>query len=116
MDNGTISMDMAATAVILVAGNQVTIYEGGKVIQNFTLPEGEEYTWNTSNGGVYISGGIGRGVGDGKLNGRSQAERETELNKSINIARNDSRVQDLLESKGLVERRRRGMGNIVLLK
>ncbi|RLI76793.1 transcriptional regulator, partial [Archaeoglobales archaeon] len=27
-----------------------------------------------------------------------------------------SRTLDLLESKGLVERRRRGMGNIVLLK
>ncbi|MCD6411533.1 MAG: MarR family transcriptional regulator [Thermoplasmata archaeon] len=27
-----------------------------------------------------------------------------------------SRALDLLESKGLVERRRRGMGNIVLLK
>lgn len=32
-------------------GNQVTIYEGGKMIQNFTLPEDGEYTWNTSNGG-----------------------------------------------------------------
>ncbi|CAG0998810.1 hypothetical protein FLAV_02797 [Flavobacteriales bacterium] len=42
------------------------------MIQNFTLPEDGEYTWNTSNGGVYISGGIGRGVGDGKLNGSGE--------------------------------------------
>ena len=79
-------------------GNQVTIYEGGKMIQNFTLPEDGEYTWNTSNGGVYISGG-GIGKGNGTLIRGSQAEHEAELNESINIAKNDSRVKELIAGK-----------------
>lgn len=72
-------------------GNQVTIYEDGRAIQNFTLPDGEEYTWKTSGGEIHIGNGTGmRG---------NQAEREAELNKSINIARNDSRVQELIAGK-----------------
>lgn len=47
---------------------------------------------------------------DGIIN-QSEMTEKTELSKS-----NVSRGLDLLESKGLVERRRRGMGNIVLLK
>jgi uncharacterized membrane protein len=47
---------------------------------------------------------------DGIVNQSGLIEK-TELSKS-----NVSRALDLLESKGLVERRRRGMGNIVLLK
>jgi uncharacterized membrane protein len=47
---------------------------------------------------------------DGIVN-QSELTEKTELSKS-----NVSRALDLLESKGLVERRRRGMGNIVLLK
>lgn len=47
---------------------------------------------------------------DGLVN-QSELTEKTELSKS-----NISRSLDLLESKGLVERRRRGMGNIVLLK
>lgn len=42
---------------------------------------------------------------------QSELIEKTELSKS-----NVSRALDLLESKNLVERRRRGMGNIVLLK
>lgn len=47
---------------------------------------------------------------DGIVN-QSELTEKTELSKS-----NVSRALDLLESKGLVERRRRGMGNIVMLK
>ena len=47
---------------------------------------------------------------DGIIN-QSELVEKTGISKS-----NVSRVLDLLESKGLVERRRRGMGNIVLLK
>lgn len=42
---------------------------------------------------------------------QSEIVGKTELSKS-----NVSRALDLLESKGLVERKRRGMGNIILLK
>lgn len=47
---------------------------------------------------------------DGIIN-QSELAGKTGLSKS-NVSRN----LDLLESKGLVERRRRGMGNIILLK
>ncbi len=47
---------------------------------------------------------------DGIAN-QSELTEKTELSKS-----NVSRALDLLESKGLVERKRRGMGNIILLK
>jgi uncharacterized membrane protein len=47
---------------------------------------------------------------DGLIN-QSEIAEKTGLSKS-----NVSRSLDLLESKGLVERKRRGMGNIVLLK
>jgi uncharacterized membrane protein len=47
---------------------------------------------------------------DGLVN-QSELAEKTGLSKS-----NVSRSLDLLESKGLVERKRRGMGNIVLLK
>ncbi len=47
---------------------------------------------------------------DGIVN-QSDLTEKTEISKS-----NVSRALDLLESKGLVERKRRGMGNIVLLK
>ena len=42
---------------------------------------------------------------------QSEIVKKTELPKS-----NVSRALDLLESRGMVERRRRGMGNIILLK
>lgn len=77
----------------VLTGNQVTIYEDGGMIQNFTLPEGQEYTWETSSGGISI----------GKITSeeiqRKQAEHETELNKLLNIAKNDSRVQELIAGK-----------------
>ena len=42
---------------------------------------------------------------------------QSELTEITGLSKSDiSRTLDLLESKGLVERRRRGMGNIVLLK
>ena len=47
---------------------------------------------------------------DGIIN-QSELVEKTGISKS-----NVSRALDLLESKGLVERRRRGMGNVVLLK
>ncbi len=71
----------------------VVIDQDGKVVRVFTLPEGEEYTWETSSGGISI----------GKITSeeiqRKQAEHETELNKLLNIAKNDSRVQELIAGK-----------------
>ena len=46
---------------------------------------------------------------DGIIN-QSELVEKTEISKS-----SISRILDLLESKGLVEKRRRGMGNIILL-
>ncbi len=50
-------------------------------------------------------------IESGGIINQSELVEKTGISKS-----NVSRVLDLLESKGLVERRRRGMGNIVLLK
>ena len=39
---------------IVGTGDQVTVYEDGKVIDNFTLAEGEEYIWETSDYATHI--------------------------------------------------------------
>ena len=77
----------------VVMTDQVTISEDGKVVQNFTLPEGEEYTWETSEGGIH------RFTMTGEETEKRQAELEAELNKCLEIAKRDSRVQELLEGK-----------------
>ena len=78
----------------VVITDQVTICEDGKtVVQNFTLPEGEEYTWETSEGGIH------RFTMTGEETEERQAELEAELNKCLEIAKRDSRVQELLEGK-----------------
>ncbi len=74
-------------------GDQVTVYEDGKVIDNFTLPEGEEYTWETSDYGIHI------GTMTEEEMEKRQAEHEAELNKWLEIAKKDSRVQELIEDK-----------------
>ena len=78
----------------VVITDQVTICEDGKtVVQNFTLPEGEEYTWETSEGGIHIF------TTTEEETEKRQAELEAELNKCLEIAKRDSRVQELLEGK-----------------
>ncbi len=71
----------------------VVIDQDGKVVQVFTLPEGEEYNWETSSGGIRI----------GKMTSeeiqRKQAEHETTLNKWFEIAKKDSRVQEITTGK-----------------
>jgi len=84
---------MRKTVSIVGTGDQVIVYEDGKVIENFTLPEGEEYTWETSDYGIHIST-----MTEEEMDKR-QAEHEAELNKWLEIAKNDSRVRELIEDR-----------------
>ncbi|MCD6457124.1 MAG: hypothetical protein J7K81_10130 [Methanophagales archaeon] len=84
---------MRKTVSVVGIGDQVTVYEDGKVIDNFTLPEGGNYTWETSDYGIHI------GTMTEEEMEKRQAEHEAELNKWLDIAKNDSRVQELIEDK-----------------
>ena len=77
----------------VIITSQVTISEDGKVVQNFTLPEGENYTWETSDYGIHIFT-----MTDEEMEKR-QAELEAEMNRLLEIAKKDSRVQELIEGK-----------------
>ncbi|MGB2728913.1 MAG: hypothetical protein WBD09_10655 [Halobacteriota archaeon] len=92
---GAVFQGKAKVFGAMVITDQVTISEDGKVIQNFTLPEGEweEYTWETSDGAIHIFK-----MTEEEMEKR-QAELEAELNKWLEIAKNDGRVQELIEGK-----------------
>ena len=77
---------------VLVVGNQVTLYEDGKAIDNFTLPEGEEYTWENVDYAIHV----GPVTEEEK---RQAEESEAEMNRSLEIAKRDGRVQELIEGK-----------------
>jgi hypothetical protein len=92
---GAVFQEKAKVFRAMVITDQVTICEDGKtVLQNFTLPEGEGYTWETSEGGIHIF------TMTEEETEKRQAEFEAELNKCLEIAKGDSRVQELLEGKG----------------
>ena len=78
--------------VIVVGNHQVIVYEDGKVIDNFTLPEGEEYTRENVDYVIHV----GPVTEEEK---RQAEEREAEVNRSLEIAKRDSRVQELIEGK-----------------
>jgi len=74
--------------------NVITIREDGKVVKEFTLPESsEDYTIETSDGKIVI----------GKMTKeemeKHQAEAEAEKNEFLEIAKKDSRVQELISGK-----------------
>ncbi|MBC8521706.1 MAG: hypothetical protein H8D26_06935, partial [Methanomicrobia archaeon] len=83
---GEVFQEIGKAVGVVAIGNQVTVYEDGKVIENFTLPEGGEYTWETSDYGIHI------GTMTEEEMEKRQAEHEAELNKWLEIAKNDSRV------------------------
>lgn len=88
---GTPKSIMAEGTINADGSTQVTIYEDGKVIKSFTLPEGEEYTLQTPGGGE-----IHMGSKPTEEMKEEQAKHETEMDKAIEIAKKDSRVQELI--------------------
>jgi uncharacterized protein YggL (DUF469 family) len=90
---GEVFQEIGKSVGVVAIGNQVTVYEDGKVIENFTLAEGESYTWETSDYGIHI------GTMTEEEMEKMQAEHEAELNKWLEIAKNDSRVQELIEDR-----------------
>jgi len=90
---GALFQEKAKEFRAMVISDQVTIYEDGKVVQNFTLPEGENYTWETSDGAIHVFT-----MTEEEME-KKQAEAEAEMNRFLEIAKKDSRVQELLEGK-----------------
>jgi hypothetical protein len=82
----------AFSAHVDQSGN-VIIEQDGKVVQNFTLPEGENYTWKASSGGIQIHKMTKEEIE------KEQTQHETELNKLLEIARKDRQVQELIDGK-----------------
>jgi uncharacterized protein YggL (DUF469 family) len=90
---GEAFQEIGKSVGVVAIGNQVTVYEDGKVIDNFTLPEGESYTWETSDYGIHV------GTMTEEEMEKIQTEHEAEFNKWLEIAKKDSRVQELIEDK-----------------
>ena len=93
LGGGEVFQRIGKAVSVVGIGDQVTVYEDGKVIENFTLPEGEEYTWETSDYGIHI------GPMTEEEMEKRQAEAEAQKNRFLEIAKKDSRVQELLEGK-----------------
>ncbi len=74
-------------------GGNVIIDQDGKVVQNFTLPEGENYTWETSNGRIQIHKMTKEEIE------KEQTQHETELNRLLEIAKKERQVQELIEGQ-----------------
>lgn len=81
----------------VMMGNQVTISEDGKVVKEFTLSdeEGYNYTWEISGHKLVI-----HKITKEEME-KKQAEHEAKMNKWLEIANNDSRVQELTNGKGI---------------
>lgn len=74
----------------------VVIDRDGKVVQTFVMPdvpEGETRTWDTSGGRITVHNMTKKEIEE------AQAKHETELNKLLEIAKKDNRVQELIAGK-----------------
>ena len=88
-------LKFAGKQVSAVAVNdQLKIYEDGKLVKEITLPEGE-YTVETSGHKIVF-----RKMTKEEIE-KAQAEHEKEMEKWIEIANKDSRVQELTNGKGI---------------
>jgi len=91
-------LKFAGKQVSAVAMNdQLKIYEDGKLVKEITLPEGE-YTIETSGHKIVF-----RKMTPEEIE-KAQAEHEKEMEKWIEIANKDSRIQELTNGKGIQSR------------
>ncbi|MCK4398292.1 MAG: hypothetical protein KAV25_04800 [Methanophagales archaeon] len=74
---GELFRGIGKTVSVVATGDQVTIYAEGKVVHNFTLPEGEEFAWGISDGAIRVFSMTE------EEKERRQAEHEAELNSSL---------------------------------
>ena len=74
--------------------NQLKIYEDGKLVKEITMPKGE-YTIETSEHKIVF-----RKMTKEEIE-KAQAEHEKEMNKWLEIANKDSRIQELTNGKGI---------------
>ena len=88
-------LKFAGKQVSAVAVNdQLKIYEDGKLVKEITLPEGE-YTIETSGHKIVF-----RKMSKEEV-GKARAEHEKEMEKWIETANKDSRIQELTNGKGI---------------
>ena len=81
------------SSVKITGDGTVTVYRVGKAVQNFTLPEGEEYSIETPSGRIHIGRMTKEEVE------KAQAEDEVEMNELLEIAKEDSKIQELVDGK-----------------
>ena len=88
-------LKFAGKEVSAVAMNdQLKIYEDGKLVKEVTLPEGE-YTIETSGHKIVFQKMTKEEIE------KAQAEHEKEMEKWIEIANKDSRIQELTNGEGI---------------
>ena len=75
--------------------DEVTIREDGKVVKGFLLEDSGNYTIETSDGKIVIA--IWKMTKEEMK--KHQAEAEAEKNEFLEIAKKDSRVQELIDGK-----------------
>ncbi len=79
---------------VVAMGEQIKIYEGGKLVKEITMPEGE-HSIETS--GYKI---VFRKMTSEEIE-KAQAEHEKEISKWLEIVNKDSRIQELTGGKGI---------------
>ena len=79
---------------VVTINNQLKIYEDGKLVKEITLPKGE-YTIETSGYKIVFHKMTPKEIE------KAQIEHERELNKWLEIANKDSRIQELTNGKGI---------------
>ena len=76
-------------------GDEVALYEDGKLIESFALSESETYIWESSDHKLVM----------GKMTAEEmeqmQADHEAEMNNWLEIVNEDSRIQELTNGEGI---------------
>lgn len=79
---------------VVAMGGQLKIYENGKLVKEITIPEGE-YTVETSEYKIVFFKMTPKEIEE------AQKEHEKKVNRWLEIANKDSRVQELTNGKGI---------------
>ena len=96
------SLKFAGKKVKLVAmGEQLKIYMDGKVVKELTLSEEGEYNFTVEAAGHKLQHKITIHKMTGEEIKEAQAEHEKMMNKWLEIANKDSRIQELTNGEGI---------------
>ncbi|RLI33766.1 hypothetical protein DRO53_04900, partial [Candidatus Bathyarchaeota archaeon] len=81
-------------------GEQLKIFEDGKLVKEITIPEGE-YSFTIEAAGHKLTHKIVVHKITPEENEKAQAEHEKEMSKWLEIANKDSRIQELTDGEGI---------------